>query len=285
MLHNKFLSIMLILIVVLSYGLVASAQDEILELTILEDGAVIEGFLSMDEQAMLYVFNANEGDEVTISMVQTTSDLDPYLALLGPAGSVLAINDDADIDNGDLSSLIEEVELPETGTYFIIASSYEFITTLVDIEEEFDGDLTFELSISGITPVKDMSSDFLFFAAELLSGEPLDADIAFEQPAWYFIFSGDEGDVIDLSAVSDDFDTIIHLFAPGGPRLAVNDDIDREGGDYNSALQSLELPADGVYFVMVSNPFVFQGDIESDDPTLYGSFTIELSGARSSTSK
>jgi hypothetical protein len=285
MLHKKLLSVVIILMVVLSYGLVASAQDEILELTILEDGAVIEDFLSMEDQAMLYVFNGNEGDVVTISMVQTTDELDPYLAVFGPAGEVVAINDDADLDNGDLSSLIDGVELPETGTYFILASSYEFITTMVELEEKFEGDLTFELSISGNTPVEDMDSDFLFFAAELVSGEPLDADISLEQPAWYFIFSGDEGDVIDLSAVSEDFDTIIHLFAPGGPRLEVNDDIDREGGDYNSALEGLELPADGIYMVIVSNPFVFQGDIELDDETLYGSFTVELTGASSGTSK
>jgi len=285
MLHKKLLSAMLIIIVVLSYGLVATAQDEVLELSILQDGDVFEDFLSQSDQAVLYVFNANEGDVVTISMVQISEELDPYLALFGPAGEVIAINDDADFDNGDYSSLIDGVELPQTGTYFIIASSYHFITTMVDVESEFEEDLTYELSISGITPVKGMDEGFSFFAGELADGDSLEYEITFEQPAWYFIFSGNEGDVVNLTATSDNFDTILHVFSPGGARLAVNDDVDREGGDYNSALEDLELPLDGVYLVMVSNPFVFQGDVELDDETLYGSFVIELSSSSSGTGK
>ena len=282
MLHKKLFSLVLSVIALLTFGMVATAQDDVLVLPVLVDGDSVEDFLSLDIQARLYVFNANEGDEVTVSMEQTDDGLDPYLALFGPAGELIAVNDDVDLEGGDYSSLIEEVVVPETGSYFIIASSYEYVTTMVDVEEEIDDELGFELSVSGMTPVEDMDSDFLFFAAELLSDEPLEADISLEQNAWYFLFSGDAGDEVSLWAESDDFDTIIHVFAPGGARLAVNDDVDREGGDYNSALESVELPEDGLYLVMVSNPFVFQGDVELDDETLYGTFTVELSGATSS---
>jgi hypothetical protein len=287
MLHKKLFSLVLLVIALLSFGVVTMAQDDVLVLPVLLDGDTVEDVLSLDVQARIYVFNANEGDEVTVSMVQTDDALDPYLALFGPSGELIAVNDDVDIENGDLSSLIEEVVVPETGSYFVIASSYEYVSTLVELEEDVEGELGFELSVSGMTPVEDMDSDFLFFAADLLPDESLEADISVEQNAWYFLFQGSAGDVVNLEAVSDDFDTIIHVFAPGGARLAVNDDIDREGGDYNSALEDLELPEDGLYLVIVSNPFVFQPgqETELDDETLYGTFTVGLTGATGGTEK
>ena len=65
-------------------------------------------------------FGGAAGDNVTITM---TSDGDTKLYLLAPSGTQIAVNDDSS-ELSDFNSRIENVVLPETGTYTIVATSF-----------------------------------------------------------------------------------------------------------------------------------------------------------------
>jgi serine protease Do len=67
-----------------------------------------------------YTFNGTEGQRVTITL--ESSDFDTYLILVGPDEQVVDQNDDVGPDN--YNSEITAT-LPATGTYRVIANSYD----------------------------------------------------------------------------------------------------------------------------------------------------------------
>lgn len=98
-------------------------QAEIENAGVLQAGAVINGSITQDNKFDLYVFNADAGDLVTISMNRTSGTLDPTLYLVGPFGNIVAENDDAVVGE-NTNSLIANLTLPETGQYIIIATHF-----------------------------------------------------------------------------------------------------------------------------------------------------------------
>ena len=54
-------------------------------------------------------------------MTAIDEDLDAYLELFSPSGERLTTDDDS---GGDSNAMISEFELPETGTYRILARGY-----------------------------------------------------------------------------------------------------------------------------------------------------------------
>jgi hypothetical protein len=265
--------ILLTLITLFIFSLMAvqAQEDEAkLSLPLLVDGDVVEDFLSDDAQTRLYVFNANEGDVVTISMTQLVEELDPFLVLLGPAGQVIASDDDSGEEF--LSALIEDAELPMTGSYFIVASSFYYIDSIIESETEAE-ELAYELLVSGMSEVEGMESDFNFLGGTLVDGETLVGASTEEEPVFFYTFAANEGDVVSIEMSSDDFDTILHIFAPGGVRIGVNDD----GNDgTNSAIEELELPEDGLYMVFATDLFFYTAGVE-EGIFAGGEFEIRLS--------
>lgn len=81
----------------------------------------------------LWTFTGSAGQTVTIA--QDSAQIDAYLELLGPAGQGIASNDDGGVG---LNALIANFELPEDGTYTIVACSFwtsdagEYQLTLTD---------------------------------------------------------------------------------------------------------------------------------------------------------
>lgn len=268
---RKFLVILLVLLT----GLVVLAQDEEaegLQIPLMLDGDVVEDFLSFDIQTRLYAFNGNEDDAVSLTMnAGETGQLDPLLLVFGPEGELVGLNDDSDGLNSALS-----IELPETGTYFVFASSFQFITTMmIDENSVPQGELDFTLSITGNTEVEGMEESLIYVAGVLEAGEAFEAELSEEQSAAYFIFEGEEGDVLSLLAESEEFDTVLHVFSSEGERIAVNDDI-AFPDNINSEIVELELPSDGTYLVIVGETWTMQGRPESATLSNFGEFTIEL---------
>ncbi|NWF70305.1 MAG: pre-peptidase C-terminal domain-containing protein [Chloroflexi bacterium] len=95
----------------------------------LEYGDTVEGEITEDAPAVLYVFEGQEGDVVTITMIDTSrrDTLDPLLVLADENGDEVTRNDDAD-SSADLpdtfDSQITEFELPADGVYYVIASRF-----------------------------------------------------------------------------------------------------------------------------------------------------------------
>lgn len=97
--------------ITISYTLNAGGTDVTIDNTAFDD--------QLSDGAVIYLFDAVEGDILTISM--TSEDFDTLITLNGPTGQQIAIDD----DGGDgLNSLIDNLELKTTGSYIIQAGSY-----------------------------------------------------------------------------------------------------------------------------------------------------------------
>lgn len=94
------------------------------EFLLQKEGVLEEGdrVLSADNSLYdEYEFEATEGQAITITL--QSEEFDTYLALLDPAGNVIQENDDISEEN--LNSRLENVQLPQTGTYKIIVNGYD----------------------------------------------------------------------------------------------------------------------------------------------------------------
>lgn len=85
-------------------------------------GSLSSGDAVLDDGSLYdqYTFAGNSGQQVTISL--ESQDFDPYLILLDPQGRRISENDDISRNNRN-SQLV--VVLPSTGTYTVVANSYE----------------------------------------------------------------------------------------------------------------------------------------------------------------
>lgn len=268
---QKFVITMLLVVFLVMNGIAQDDEESpVLALPLLSEGVPVEDTLSDEVQGRLYGFNANAGDVVTLAMTQTGEDLDPYLVLLGAAGEMIA----ADDDSGEelFSALIADVEIPETGSYFVFATSFEFIDTLLDFgDDEEAPDYSYEIVLTGTGAESTEDTEFTYFSAEAVIGETYTSTISEEELVFYYRFMGEAEQTININLSSDEFDTILHVFSPGGGRIAVNDD----GLDgTNSEITGLVLPEDGVYLIFATEIFFYQDLLTGDLGT--GEFTLSI---------
>jgi hypothetical protein len=212
-------------------------------------------------------------------MTQTVDELDPFLVLLGPAGQVVASDDDSGTTE-TFSALIDAVSLPVTGTYFVVATSYEYIDNFFEFDASVQ--LTYELTVEGFVDSAQVEGTLDYAAGQLISDSAITGQSTPEEPVYFYTFMGNAQDVIGLTLEAAEFDTVLHLFAPGGQRIAINDDIDTAASNFNSAIAGLELPLDGQYFVFATDVFFYDAVPTASNDTLIfsgGEFTITLTGA------
>lgn len=238
---------------------------------LLESGDSVEGVFENATGTIVYGFHGSEGDVVSITMTQTSDDLDPFLILTGPRGEVIASDDDSGEES--LSSAITDVTLPFDGSYLIIASSFSNVRSP---SEDGAKAQTFVLAIEGNEPATDdpnYDPESLFlYTGTLEFGSPTVGYSSFAEPIFYYDFVADEGTVIDLVIEEADFDTLVHVFDNVGSRIAVNDDSD----GLNSAITDLELPYSGTYFVMVTSAFFYNAPTLTESDYAGGEFTLSL---------
>ena len=243
-------------------------------LTILLDGDVFEDFFTNAVTGRAYGFNGTAGDQVVIEMV--SEELDPYLVLTGPYGEVYAYDDDGGEE--PLASRIE-FTLPNTGSYFILATTFgnlrgSFYEEDAEVEEV---EMPYTISLSGATLPADANPDSItFFRGELFVNEPfVDGYSTIAEPVYYFVLDAAAGDVLDIELVSEDMDTLLMVFGVGGVRLAADDD----GGDgTNSSVLGFEVPEDGTYVIWATSyGFNYVADATSDADYPGGTFTLSAS--------
>jgi hypothetical protein len=245
------LAVLALLLLSLASSVGAQDSDAYL-LPILADGESVEGaFLTMND-AHLYAFQGTAGDLVTITMQQTDRDsfLDPYLALLGQAGQVYAVNDDSADDNDPVfASAIVDFALPETGSYFIVATTLGGSSGFGSDDTE-GGPFGYELSASGFTlPEGADPESFLYSGSSVEIGQSNTLYSNATEPVYFVDFIGEVGQVIDVKTTTDTVtDTILWLFAPNGIRIAINDDSNGTAAE----LLGVELPEDGKYFMFAT---------------------------------
>jgi hypothetical protein len=87
-------------------------------------GQTVSGSITAQQRFVVYSFEGQVGDIVTIGMnAQLDSTLDPALYLISPEQIQIDYNDDVE-PNVNSNSVLDEVTLPSTGTYYIIATHY-----------------------------------------------------------------------------------------------------------------------------------------------------------------
>ncbi len=197
-------------------------------------GETVSGTLASNTN--LWTFGANAGDIVTIAM--NSSDFDTYLELLGPEGEQIATNDDG---GPGLNSLLENIALPETGTYTIVARG---------LSTSASGDYTLSLQVG------------VFETNPIGYGVSVTSALNRNQERW--TFSGIAGETITIAMTSDDFDTYLELLGPDGTQVTFNDD---SGQGLNSLIENFTLSATGEYTI-IARSFGNRGE---------GAYTLSLS--------
>lgn len=210
-----------------------------------------EGELTDDDTALQFEFEAEEDDQILLSVV--SEDFDTYLNLQDDDEDTITEDDDG---GNSLNSLIT-YEIEDDGDYIAEVTSFSG-------EEEGDFELTICLDAEDIeSPDEDASA----FDYEILScGDSTEGTIDDGFPVILYIFQGEEGDEITITMEASrgsDLDTYIGLFTPDGltdgDELAVNDDAN--GTD--SELE-YEIEEDGTYIITATRFGLTGGTSEGD---------------------
>jgi WD40 repeat protein len=163
-----------------------------------------------------------KGQVIRVAMKADSDDLDPFLTVLGPDGTVLAMDDDS---GGAKNSLISGILLPEDGAYTIIAEGYE----------NSSGEYT--LSLTKLNP------QYISFEIPV----PGDTD-----DATVLIFKGEAGQIVRITMDADvgsELDPYVTLMDQNGTVIAQDDD---RGADRNALLRNIVLPQNGAYNIIPS---------------------------------
>ncbi|MFN8372218.1 MAG: PPC domain-containing protein [Anaerolineae bacterium] len=229
-----------------------------LNLRVLGEGEEIlaeEGEITNRRPSEEYEFDGNAGDIVTITMIDTSQDqtLDSQVILLDEDGNELARNDDAfDSNVGRLNSQIFAYELPEDGTYTVVATRYQ----------EADGSSVGEYEVSVVVyAAEDIQTTEQGTGDEqdsvLEYGETIQGEIDDENFQQIYTFEGSEGDIVTITMIDvsaeDSLDPLLILLDPAGTEVTRNDDGDSAiVGQFNSQIRNLTLPADGTYTIIAT---------------------------------
>jgi hypothetical protein len=219
----------LLLLGLFIFAIAVAAQEEIAYGDEIE--AEISGRIGDD-----YVFEGTEGDIVLIKMF--SDEFDTVLTLFDSENSELATNDDA----VELNSMLAFI-LPADGSYNIVADALD------DVERGSSYTLSLELL---------EEESILEYGAEI-SGRVSDD----WGEVWLFVAG--EGDIVSVAMNSDIIDTYLEVFSHEGS-LASNDD---SGGTWDSQIANIEIPDDGVYFIVARS---FAGGSN-------GAYNLSLEGA------
>lgn len=101
-------------------------QDDLETATPITYDSTVSGSITGQQEFVVYSFEGENGDAVTISMTGTGGTLDPALYLIEPSGTQIDFNDDivASGESRNPNSSIQNKTLAFTGTYYIIATHY-----------------------------------------------------------------------------------------------------------------------------------------------------------------
>lgn len=188
-------------------------------------GGQINGDLVIGEREA-WTFSGTQGDTVTIFLYST--DFDSYVYLYTSSDMLLGTDDDT---GGDLDSSLTYT-LPYTGTYSIVAASYG---------DNGTGSYTLHLWQEARPPTSSLM--------QLSYGDSVTGTLASGgSDAW--AFSGTRGDRVTILLTSTDFDSYVYLYSANDVLLDEDDDL---GGNFDSLIDSYQLPATGTYTIVATS--------------------------------
>ena len=227
-------------------------------LTRLEYGDGVTGTISDDDFFVDYVFEADEGDVISIQMTETSGDLDTLVALLDADGNELVFNDDDQL-NDTLNSFLRNYIIPEAGLYVIRATRYE--------REIGDSTGVFRLVLTGEAAedvVIEESGPIAIAVGDQVEGVLTAADYT-----QLYVFEGtaDQQITVIMDVTSNNLLPLLILLDPDGKPLAR---MDSTSGDGSVALlDQIVLPVDGTYTIVA-------GRTDTNLGITSGGYSLEL---------
>jgi hypothetical protein len=197
--------------------------------------------LASGEYVDTWRLNGRRGD--TIDLQLTSHDFDPYLMVRGP-GDFSAYNDDDPASPGSRDARLV-ITLPADGAYEVMATSYA-------------AGETGAYQLSADRGVEQAQQSYQSSSAEQLTGigrtergelRRGDGTLSSGEYVDNYIFSGQRGQRVEITATSDEFDTYILLTDPEGDQLDNDDGIP---GTTDSRIE-MALPITGEYTIGVTS--------------------------------
>lgn len=103
------------------FGTPVDVEAELVNSTTLIAGTPVIFNIDQASPYQIYVFSANAGERIRLTMRNTRASLDPFLFLLDATGAQVTANDD--IGGGDRNSRVE-FTIAESGNYIVYATRY-----------------------------------------------------------------------------------------------------------------------------------------------------------------
>ena len=203
----------------------------------------VEGNLNDAVPSVRYRFDANADDSVSISMDTTSGDLDPFLNLYAPDGSLLERNDDR--ESGNRNALIA-LTLTQPGTYVIEA------TRFAQTETRTSGTFRLTLAVAGsqttgspddpLSVPPNFGVDFTLIDFQNVVADGLSDDT----PLHYYAIGGKQGDLVRVIMTRTSGDL--------SPRLRIlndrSEDLSREAQTRaGESIAYVTLPQTGWYLI------------------------------------
>lgn len=203
-------------------------------------GETVTGKITATIPFIDYVFNGNQGDEVTLTAISQDGIFDPYLTLYDSQGNFLVSDDDSYIAPNAQIVLL----LPFSNVYTVRVQAYKDITT-------GSYSLTLSTPILGVLPTPPSGPPVLLEAIEIDYGDTLDGEIPAEAPNTLaiYVFDGKQGEQAIMTATSQtpNFDPYMALYDSSNSLIAFDDD---RAGNLNPGIV-IKLPFDDTYTIQV----------------------------------
>lgn len=238
-----------LLIALLAFAAVASAQIDDMNITVLASGDSISDTLEADTAARLFAFNASQGDTVAVQMTAAPdSTFAPCLVVLGPAGQALGA--DCTDAGADIAQVL--VDVPFEGSHFVLATSFEAVDGRLQV---LDAPEPFTLTLEGNTPPAGIDDTLVYFRSGLAFGTSTEGYSSPGEPVYYFVFDGASADAVNIVMTSDDIDAMLMVFDNEGNRVAINDDAAglQLPNNTDAAVQNVPLPDNALYLVFATD--------------------------------
>lgn len=209
-------------------------------------GVPAEANINDDNPGDIYEFEVPAGADITVTMENTSGDLDPFLTIIGPAG-VAQQNDDRAQGDRDAEITLEDAP---AGLYTVDATRFN------SVDGPTSGTYRLTLRVTGVdagSPTLDpltapppYSVPFTRLAYQTFGAGELDED----NPEQYFAVGGDQGDlmraILTVTGESD-LTADVRILTPN---LAVISDV--QGPRPGEVLAYATLPARDWYLVQVT---------------------------------
>jgi hypothetical protein len=196
-------------------------------------GQVVTGQISDATPSRVYTFEALRCDFVSIRLQATSGNLDPMLTVLDAGGAAVLTRDDTE---GTAGVFYEPLSIPGSGSYTLVIGRFGY-----GLGTTSGG---YELVIDRIGNGSD-------YGCVLRYGDTVTNTIDAEQTEVWYRFEGEQGQIVRITmrAIGGTLDPRLFVTDAGGYILQQADDT---GTDLDAQVESLLIPADGIYYIIAT---------------------------------